>query len=63
MMVGNNGTPHTAHTTNRVPLILVDADNRQANLQPGILADIAPTILSLMGLAVPAEMTGKNLIS
>jgi 2,3-bisphosphoglycerate-independent phosphoglycerate mutase len=63
MMVDNNGTPHTAHTTNRVPLVLVDVDNRQADLQPGILADIAPTILGLMGLAVPAEMTGKNLIS
>jgi 2,3-bisphosphoglycerate-independent phosphoglycerate mutase len=45
-----------------VPLILVDPDNLQATLQPGILADIAPTILSLMGLAVPAEMTGKNLV-
>jgi 2,3-bisphosphoglycerate-independent phosphoglycerate mutase len=63
MMVDHNGVPHTAHTTNRVPLILVDPDNRQADLQPGILADIAPTVLGLMGLAVPAEMTGKNLIS
>ena len=63
MMVDKNGVPHTAHTTNRVPLILVDPDNRQADLQPGILADIAPTLLGLMGLAVPAEMTGTNLIS
>jgi 2,3-bisphosphoglycerate-independent phosphoglycerate mutase len=63
MMLGGNGSPHTAHTTNRVPLILVDPDNQQANLQSGILADIAPTILNLMGLAVPAEMTGVNLIS
>ncbi len=63
MMVDKNGAPHTAHTVNQVPLILVDADNRQANLQSGILSDIAPTILGLMGLAVPAEMTGKNLIS
>ena len=62
-MLDGNGSPHTAHTTNRVPLILVDADNRQAKLQPGILADIAPTILDLMGLAAPAEMTGKNLIT
>ncbi len=61
-MVDDNGMPHTAHTSNRVPLILVDPDNRQANLQPGILADIAPTILKLMGLDVPKEMTGKNLI-
>ena len=63
MMVDHNGVPHTAHTTNRVPLILIDPDNLQADLQSGILADLAPTLLSLMELAVPAEMTGKNLIS
>ena len=62
-MADANGSPHTAHTANRVPLILVDPDHRHANLQPGILADIAPTILNLMGLAVPTEMTGKNLIN
>ncbi len=62
-MVDSNGTPHTAHTANRVPLILVDPDHRQANLQPGILADLAPTILTLLGLPVPQEMTGKNLVS
>ncbi len=62
MMTDGNGSPHTAHTANLVPLILVDPDNRQAELRPGILADIAPTILNLMGLAVPEEMTGKNLI-
>jgi 2,3-bisphosphoglycerate-independent phosphoglycerate mutase len=63
MMVDENGSPHTAHTVNRVPLILVDPDHRQTDLQSGILADIAPTILNLLGLAVPSEMTGKNLIS
>ena len=62
-MSDGSGSPHTAHTANRVPLILVDPDNRQAVLKPGILADIAPTILNLMGLDVPAEMTGKNLIA
>ncbi len=62
-MADENGSAHTAHTANRVPLILVDSDNFQANLQPGILADIAPTILSIMGLAVPSEMTGKNLLA
>jgi 2,3-bisphosphoglycerate-independent phosphoglycerate mutase len=46
-----------------VPLILVDPDNRQAELQPGILADLAPTILTLMNLTIPPEMTGKSLIS
>ena len=61
-MADSEGSPHTAHTSNRVPLILVNPDHRQARLQPGILADIAPTILSLLGLPVPVEMTGKNLI-
>ena len=62
-MLDESGTPHTAHTANRVPLILVASDQAEASLQPGILADIAPTILNLLGLEVPAEMTGKNLIS
>jgi 2,3-bisphosphoglycerate-independent phosphoglycerate mutase len=43
-------------------LILVDPDHSHADLQPGILADIAPTILNLLGLPVPKEMTGKNLL-
>ena len=62
-MVDERGRPHTAHTTNKVPFILVDPGSRQATLRPGILADIAPTILNLMGLTVPEEMTGKNLIA
>jgi 2,3-bisphosphoglycerate-independent phosphoglycerate mutase len=62
-MLDKSGTPHTAHTANRVPLIFVASDQAEASLQPGILADIAPTILNLLGLEVPAEMTGKNLIS
>jgi 2,3-bisphosphoglycerate-independent phosphoglycerate mutase len=62
-MLDENGAPHTAHTANRVPLIFVDAAKRDSSLQPGILADIAPTILNLLGLEVPVEMTGKNLIS
>lgn len=61
-MVDANGGPHTAHTSNPVPLILVDQDNLSATLRPGILADIAPTILGLLGITVPAEMTGKSLI-
>ncbi len=63
LMVSATGAPHTAHTSNRVPLILVNPEDLGANLQPGILADLAPTILNLMGLAVPPEMTGKNLVS
>jgi len=53
------GQPHTAHTTNPVPLILVGAD---AKLRPGRLADLAPTMLELMGYRPPEEMTGESLI-
>jgi 2,3-bisphosphoglycerate-independent phosphoglycerate mutase len=43
-------------------LILVDEDRKNRNLQPGILGDIAPTILEIMGIAKPKQMTGKSLI-
>jgi 2,3-bisphosphoglycerate-independent phosphoglycerate mutase len=52
--------PHTAHTTNPVPVILVGAD--RALLHDGILADVAPTLLELMGLSQPTEMTGHSLL-
>ncbi len=61
-MADDRGGPHTAHTANQVPLILVDPERRHVRLRPGILADIAPTILELMGLAKPAEMTGRSLL-
>jgi 2,3-bisphosphoglycerate-independent phosphoglycerate mutase len=61
-MVDENGGPHTAHTTDRVPLILVDDSRKGAKLRPGILADIAPTMLEILGLPQPAEMTGKSLL-
>ena len=54
------GEPHTAHTTNPVPLILVGMEN--AKLRQGKLADLAPTMLQIMGLEKPAEMTGNSLI-
>ena len=54
-----DGQPHTAHTTNPVPLILVGAN---ARLRPGRLADLAPTMLDLMGFRQPREMTGESLI-
>ncbi len=54
------GGPHTAHTTNPVPVVVVGAG--KVTLHDGRLADIAPTLLQLMGLPRPAEMTGKSLI-
>lgn len=61
-MVQTDGSPHTAHTTAPVPVILVTADNKFRTISEGILADVAPTLLTLMELPVPAEMTGKSLI-
>lgn len=55
------GGPHTAHTTNPVPVILVGGP-AGAGLRPGRLADLAPTVLDLMGLPQPPEMTGRSLI-
>ena len=54
------GEPHTAHTTNPVPLILVGMEN--AKLREGRLADLAPTMLSIMNLQKPEEMTGESII-
>jgi 2,3-bisphosphoglycerate-independent phosphoglycerate mutase len=61
-MIDDNGGPLTAHTLNPVHLILVDDRRRDARLRNGIFADVAPTMLGLLGLAVPPEMTGKNLL-
>ncbi|MCU0422094.1 MAG: 2,3-bisphosphoglycerate-independent phosphoglycerate mutase [Bacteroidia bacterium] len=55
-----DGTPNTAHTTNDVPLIMVNGTNHR--LKPGRLADIAPTILELMQIEQPKEMTGSSLL-
>ncbi len=62
-MVDENGNPHTAHTCNPVPLVLVDDTRRTVGLCAGILADIAPTLLELLGIPQPAEMTGKSLLA
>jgi 2,3-bisphosphoglycerate-independent phosphoglycerate mutase len=59
MLQSDGVSPMTAHTTNLVPFILVGAGSE---LRPGRLADIAPTILDVLGLAQPAEMDGKSLI-
>ena len=60
-MADENGQPHTAHTLNPVPLILVDDTRRQAVLREGVLGDIAPTILEIMGIEKPELMTGQSL--
>ena len=54
------GGPHTAHTTNPVPVVLMGGGNK--SLADGRLADIAPTLLALMEMPKPAEMTGKSLL-
>lgn len=61
MMINEDGTPNTAHTTNLVPCILVD-DQYKGRLKDGKLGDLAPTILKLMGIPAPKEMTGNVLI-
>ncbi len=55
------GGPHTAHTTNPVPFVVVDWEQEQRLRPGGALCDVAPTILSMLGLPQPAEMTGVNL--
>ena len=55
------GAPHTAHTTNPVPFILVNAGDVKLR-EGGCLADVAPTLIDIMGLEQPKEMTGKSLI-
>ena len=58
--VNADGTPNTAHSLNPVPIVVVS--ERVAKVKNGILADVAPTVLDLMGLEKPAEMTGESLV-
>ncbi len=60
MIDPDTGQPHTAHTTNPVPFVLIGGSERPA-LSPGSLADVAPTVLGLQGLPVPPEMSGRDL--
>lgn len=57
----NHGSPNTAHSLNPVPIFVIDSDVKKVT--NGILADVAPTILSIMQLPIPPEMTGKVLVS
>ena len=59
--LNDDGTPNTAHSLNPVPCVYV-TENKNAKIKNGILADVAPTLLHIMGLPQPAEMTGKQLI-
>ena len=61
VMINEDGTPNTAHTTNLVPCILIDKEYTKP-IKNGKLGDIAPTILELMGVPKPAEMTGVSLL-
>jgi 2,3-bisphosphoglycerate-independent phosphoglycerate mutase len=61
-MIDDDGGPLTAHTTNPVHLILVDRNRQTTRLMDGIFADVAPTMLHLLGLEVPPEMTGHSLL-
>ena len=59
--INRDGSPHTAHTLNPVPVVFVS--DKKATIKKGILADIAPSILIRLGISIPEEMTGENLIS
>ena len=62
LAINQDGSPHTAHSLNPVPFILVSKDNINNKVKDGILGDIAPTILKLFGIEKPNEMTGESLI-
>jgi 2,3-bisphosphoglycerate-independent phosphoglycerate mutase len=62
IMVNDDGSPNTAHTTNLVPCILVDDSKTYTKIKDGKLGDLAPTILTLMGIPIPKEMTGNVLV-
>ena len=53
--------PHTAHTTNPVPLVVIDPDGDHKLREGGALCDVGPTALALLGVALPPEMTGRDL--
>jgi 2,3-bisphosphoglycerate-independent phosphoglycerate mutase len=62
-MINEDGSPHTAHTTNLVPCFLLGKDTKGLQLNDGKLADVAPTILTMMQVDIPEEMNGNCLIA
>ncbi|PHN01743.1 2,3-bisphosphoglycerate-independent phosphoglycerate mutase [Flavilitoribacter nigricans] len=62
-MINEDGSPNTAHTTNPVPVFYLSKDQRNLDLKNGKLGDIAPTILTLMGIPIPPEMDGQILLN
>ena len=63
MRDSETGEPHTAHTINEVPILLINPPPGVTALSDGCLADVAPTLLRLLNLPQPAEMTGQSLLS
>ena len=62
-MLNEKGTPKTSHTTNRVPFIMANApEGWSLRKQPGVLGDVAPTVLAAMGIEQPKEMSGESLL-
>jgi 2,3-bisphosphoglycerate-independent phosphoglycerate mutase len=61
-MKESDGSPHTAHTTNLVHCLYVAPDSQDHQMADGILADVAPTLLEMLGLPKPATMTGSSLL-
>ena len=62
-MLTEEKTPKTSHTTNRVPFVMANApEGMSLKKQDGVLGDVAPTILDIMGLKQPEEMTGHSLL-
>ena len=60
--LNDDGTPNTTHSTNPVPFIYV-TEKKNATVHDGVLADVAPSILHIMGLEQPVDMTGRSLLS